>query len=48
MCTHKPCPMCMKRIVNSGIRTVLYIDEYNAAGDVSEIVRVGKIDLRKV
>ena len=28
MCTHKPCTMCAKRIVNSGIRRVIYRDEY--------------------
>lgn len=31
-CTHTPCPMCAKRIVNSGIKKVLYNEEYNAQG----------------
>ena len=26
--THKPCYMCAKRIVNSGIKIVFYIDDY--------------------
>jgi dCMP deaminase len=29
MCTHKPCTMCAKRIVNSGIRRVIYKNEYS-------------------
>lgn len=28
MCTHKPCTMCAKRIVNSGIRRVIFKNEY--------------------
>lgn len=28
MCTYKPCEMCAKRIINSGIKTVYYINEY--------------------
>lgn len=48
MCTHKPCPMCMKRIINSGIRSVMYMEEYNSMGDISEIVRVSGIEIRKV
>ena len=35
ICTHKPCPMCAKRIVNSGIKRVLYINEYNALGNAT-------------
>ncbi len=29
ICTHKPCSMCAKRIVNSGIKRVVYDNEYN-------------------
>jgi len=32
ICSHKPCPMCAKRIVNSGIRTVLFVNDYTAMG----------------
>jgi dCMP deaminase len=32
LCTHTPCPMCAKRIVNSGIERVIYLHEYEAAG----------------
>jgi len=28
MCTHKPCTMCAKRIVNSGIKRVIYDENY--------------------
>ena len=27
--THKPCRMCLKRIVNSGIQNIYYLDEYD-------------------
>ena len=36
ICTHKPCPMCAKRIVNSGIKTVYYINEYNSLGNATQ------------
>ena len=28
MCTHKPCSMCARRIVNSGIKNVVYHSDY--------------------
>ena len=28
LCTHKPCTMCAKRIVNSGIKRVIYDENY--------------------
>lgn len=31
-CTHKPCPMCAKRIANAGIKRVIYENEYDSAG----------------
>ena len=34
ICTHKPCPMCAKRIVNSGIKNVMFIEEYAALGEI--------------
>ena len=33
MCTHKPCTMCAKRIVNAGIKRVFYINEYHEYGN---------------
>ena len=33
MCTHKPCTMCAKRIVNAGIKRVFYINEYHEHGN---------------
>jgi dCMP deaminase len=32
LCTHKPCPMCAKRIVNSGLKKVIYKTDYTALG----------------
>jgi dCMP deaminase len=43
LCTHKPCSMCAKRIVNSGIQKVVYESDYSdqeAATD--EIFRIGR------
>ena len=38
MCTHKPCTMCAKRIVNSGIKRVVYETEYtDTLGQTDEI-----------
>jgi len=44
LCTHKPCPMCAKRIVNAGIKTVVYLHEYDNAGPgTNEIFKIGKV-----
>lgn len=44
LCTHKPCPMCAKRIVNSGIKTVLYLYEYDNAGPgTDDVFKVGNV-----
>lgn len=43
LCTHKPCSMCARRIVNSGIRRVIYEHDYvdvEAASD--EIFEISK------
>lgn len=48
MCTHKPCRMCMKRIANSGIKTVYYMEEYNSAGEIDDIVETAGIHLFKI
>jgi dCMP deaminase len=34
-CTHRPCPMCAKRIVNSGIKRVIFKNEYLDMGKES-------------
>jgi len=31
LCTHKPCSMCARRIVNSGIKNVIYYSDYSDA-----------------
>lgn len=36
MVTHRPCRMCMKRIINSGIKTVYYLEDYNDPADNSD------------
>jgi dCMP deaminase len=33
LCTHTPCPMCAKRIVNAGIKNVIYINDYFELGN---------------
>ena len=33
ICTHKPCPMCAKRIANADIKRVLYVNNYTGMGD---------------
>ena len=33
ICTHKPCPMCAKRIANSDIKRVLYVNDYCGMGN---------------
>jgi dCMP deaminase len=38
MCTHKPCSMCAKRIVNSGIQRVIYKHDYRDSLDQTDDV----------
>jgi dCMP deaminase len=38
MCTHKPCSMCSKRIVNSGIKRVIYKNEYKDSMNQTDVV----------
>jgi dCMP deaminase len=43
LCTHKPCSMCAKRIVNSGIKTVIYDQDYSDRENATdEIFSIGK------
>lgn len=49
ICTHKPCPMCAKRIVNSGIKHVMYVNEYESLGPgTDEIFKRGDVKCEKV
>lgn len=49
LCTHEPCPMCAKRIVNSGIKNVLFKNEYRALGNqTEEIFRICKVQSIKL
>ena len=44
LCTHKPCPMCAKRIVNAGIKNVVYAEHYDAAGPgADEIFKISGV-----
>jgi dCMP deaminase len=35
-CTHKPCTMCAKRIVNSGIKRIIYRNDYSDAQNMTD------------
>lgn len=48
MCTHRPCPMCAKRIVNANIKRVYYIHEYDRLGDSQHIFDVSNVQIMKV
>jgi dCMP deaminase len=36
LCTHKPCSMCARRIVNSGIKNIIYYSDYIDAEAASD------------
>lgn len=43
-CTHKPCTMCAKRIVNSGVKYVIYVNEYkDSIGETDSIFSNGNV-----
>lgn len=45
LCTHKPCTMCAKRIVNSGIKRVLWRDYYaDEANETDNIFQQSDVD----
>lgn len=47
-CTHKPCTMCAKRIVNSGIKKVIYLNEYtDKLGMTDEIFELAYVKCSK-
>jgi dCMP deaminase len=49
ICTHKPCPMCAKRIVNSEIKRVLYVEDYCGLGNsTDEIFLNGGVRCSKI
>jgi len=49
ICTHKPCPMCAKRIVNAGIKQVFFIKDYSEAGlGTDEIFVTSKVLCKKI
>ena len=49
MVTYKPCPMCAKRIVNAGIKKVIYINDYNKLGDeTDDIFSIGNVVCEKL
>lgn len=49
MCTHKPCTMCAKLIVNSGIKRVVYDEDYvDEEGGTDDVFRDSGISCRKL
>lgn len=47
--THRPCRMCMKRIINSGIRKVYYIEDYIDKADNSDnFVKNTQLSIKKI
>jgi len=49
MCTHKPCTMCAKRIVNSGIKRVIYDKEYcDSIAKTDEIFSVSRVNCQSM
>jgi len=48
MCTHKPCAMCAKRIVNSGIKTVYFFNDYIHAGPTETIFKQANVLMKRV
>ena len=49
MCTHKPCTMCAKRIVNSGIKRVIYDAEYcDSIAQTDEIFSVSRVNCQSM
>jgi dCMP deaminase len=48
ICTHKPCAMCAKRIANSGIKRVFYINDYTDSCDPQLIFDTAGITVKKI
>lgn len=46
-CTHKPCYMCLKKLVNAGVKRVIYVEDYPHDRLVNELVEQGLIELVK-
>lgn len=48
LCTHKPCSMCSRRIVNSGIKNIIYNSDYeDAEAKTNEIFSVTGVNCIK-
>lgn len=48
LCTHKPCSMCARRIVNSGIKKIIYDTHYeDAAAETDDIFSVTETSCTK-
>ena len=46
--THFPCIHCCKYIISSGIKTVIYLDDYRNDDAVVELFKLSSVDLYKV
>lgn len=48
LCTHKPCSMCSRRIVNSGIKNIIYNSDYeDSEAKTNEIFSVTGVNCIK-
>lgn len=46
--THYPCFQCFKTIISSGIKEIIYLDDYNNNELVAELAKEGSINIRKM
>lgn len=46
-CTHAPCYMCMKLIVNAGVKAVIYREEYKLSPAALELAAVCEVALHQ-
>jgi len=46
--THYPCFNCFKTIISSGIKEIIYLDDYNNNELVEELAKEGCINIRKM
>jgi len=46
--THYPCFQCFKTIISSGIKEIIYLDDYNNNELIEELAKEGNIIIRKL
>jgi dCMP deaminase len=47
-CTHSPCIICAKMIINSGIKRIMTYGDYPDIGGVMDLLKEAKVELVKV